>query len=165
MTVQCSMRNRGSLPRRFTLEPFVNAQHDVDGDVAVRMDAELPACVVGRGALVELLGSSITRIPKSLGRPMYGSDNRAVRSEIDPSHVIFIAPTRTQSSPCPVRTPGAISPSNVPVPDQAIDADGQLTGVAGILIGAKIVRRAVRVVHGRDAARDSHSEMSRTPAR
>ena len=96
-------------PRHLALQPLVEVADHVDADVAVRVRAELPAGVVGLARIaVELVGvrdddAEVVRAGRRRAR-----ESRAVRSEIEPSQVSFMPPTRTHSSPKPVRTPAAI---------------------------------------------------------
>ena len=109
--------------------------------------------------------SSVTIMPKSFGRPTYGCDSRAVRSEIEPSQVAFMPPTRTHSSPKPVRTPAAIMRSRCVVADHAVDARREFTGLARVLVGAQVVRRAVGVGDEVTPARANICVISLTAAR
>ena len=65
---------------------------------------------------------------------------RAVRSEIDPSHTIFIAPSRTHSLPSPERAPDGSILRNEVLADECVHPNTQFARLVGILICGQILR-------------------------
>ena len=65
-------------------------------------------------------------------------------------------PTRTHSSPRPVRTPAAQHGRDMGLADRAVDAESQFARLAGILVGLQVVGRAVGVVDRGDAGARHH---------
>ena len=163
--MQCSRRKRGSRRGPLALQPLVDAQHDVDGLVAVRVDADLPVGGVDRAQLLVELGFRRDQDAAVVGPAHVGvaQPRGALRDGpvADSLHEAHAHPLVAQAG----AHAGLDQLAHVLPADRAIDAQPQVARLAGVLIGLQVSGEPKASWAEVRPARVIIFEMRRTPSR